>query len=99
MRWFSRNTKSPSGIRQDLVNKLRKVSDSEIIRWVDNTHTNMGISIQELRKNQGTHETALIHASDLTEQAQAVIAAMYVIKERRDSSTVAFERQPGRSST
>lgn len=92
MRWFSRKTKSPAGIRQDLVSKLRRISDSEIIRWVDNTHTNMGLSIQELRKNQGSHEAALIHASDLNEQAQAIIAAMYVIKERRDSSSVMFER-------
>lgn len=97
MRWFSRKTKSPAGIRQDLVNKLRRINDAEIIRWVDNTHTNMGLSIQELRKSQGTHEAALIHASDLNEQAQALSAAMYVIKERRDSSLVMFERQ-GRSS-
>lgn len=91
MRW-PRKTKSPAGIRQDLVNKLRRISDHEILRWVDNIHTGMGQGVQELRKSLGTHEAALIHASDLNEQAQAMMAAMYVLKERRDSSTVTFER-------
>lgn len=98
MRLFNRKAKSPSGIRQDLVDKLRRINDSEIIRWVDNTHTQMGLSIQELRKHQGSHTNALIHASDIHEQTQAIMAAMHVIRERRDGSAIEFERSPDKRS-
>lgn len=88
MRLFRRKQKSPDGIRQDLVNKLRRINDSEILRWIDNIHTGMGLSVQELRKKIGTHEEALMHVSDIREATEALQAALFVLRERRDASTV-----------
>lgn len=86
MRFFSRKQKSPDGIRQDLVNKLQKISDIEILRWIDNIHTGMGLGVQELRKRIGTHDEALMHISDLKESTEALQAALYVLSTRRTTS-------------
>lgn len=79
--------KAIADVRMDLVNKFRKVSDQEILLWVDNTHTGMGQNVQELRKNLGTHDTALIYVADILTGTEALRAAMYVLKERRISDS------------
>lgn len=84
---FLRKRKPLGGADISLVNKFRKVSDQEILRWVDNTHTGLGMNIQELRKNLGTHDTALIYVADIVTGTEALQAAMFVLKERRISDS------------
>lgn len=79
-------SKAPQGekIRERLLNRLRKTTDSELIRWVDNIHTGLGKNIVEMRKGL-THkdsDQALIYIEDTRTGAVSLLAALQVLEER-----------------
>ena len=89
MKWLSPRRAFPeNSIKKGLRLRLRKTSESEILRWVDNAHTGLGKNIQELRKSL-THENtdqALVYIEDIRTGALALLASMDAIQEKRDTS-------------
>lgn len=80
------NKKVDISIKGNVLNKLRKVSDQEVIRWMDNIHSGLGMNIQELRKSSGTYDQALIYLDDISKGAISLLAAVEVMKERRETN-------------
>lgn len=74
----------PSMMQEHLKNRFRKVSNDEIIRWVDNTHTAFGQNIQELRKSlsRDDPQQAWVYMEDIRKGATTLLAAMDIIEER-----------------
>lgn len=71
-------------VKRRLVSRLRKTTDSELIRWVDNIHTGLGRNISEMRKSL-THrdkDQALAYIEDTRTGAVSMLAALQVIEER-----------------
>lgn len=83
MKLFQRKKAPDNSIRGNVLKKLRKVSDQQIIMWVDNIHTGLGKNVQELRKSLGTSDQALIYTEDIRTGAVSLLAAMQVLEERR----------------
>ena len=76
--------KSNDKIKVRLLNRLRKVSDQELIRWIDNIHTGLGMNVSEMRKSL-THENkdqALAYIDDSRTGAVSLLAALQVMEER-----------------
>lgn len=77
-------TRVTSALQQRLRNRLEKVSTDELVRWLDNTHTGMGMNVQELRKSL-THDDksqALVYVEDMRKGATTILAAMDVLEDR-----------------
>jgi hypothetical protein len=72
-------------VKENVLRKLRRVSDSEVMMWVDNIHSGMGKNVQELRKSLGTHDQALTYVEDIRAGAVSLLAAMEIFEERRKS--------------
>jgi len=81
---FNRSMKPDEKIRTRLLNRLRKTSDTELIRWVDNIHTALGQNVSEMRKSltPSGKDQALINIEDIRIGATSLLAAMQVIEER-----------------
>jgi hypothetical protein len=73
-------------VKNSALRKLRKISDHQILQWVDNIHSGLGINIQELRKSLGTNDQALIYAEDIRTGVVSLLAAMEIIEERRTTT-------------
>lgn len=81
-----RNTVPVSDIMEGLMYRLDKVDTSEVIRWVDNIHTGLGMNVQEMRKSllRGDSEQALVYMEDMRTGAISLLAAMNVLGLRND---------------
>lgn len=82
-------TRVTSALQQRLRNRLEKVSTDELVRWLDNTHTGMGMNVQELRKSL-THDDksqALVYVEDMRKGATTILAAMDVLEDRLSPET------------
>jgi hypothetical protein len=78
-----RRKDSTSSIQSDATRKLRRVADIEILRWVDNIHSGLGMNVQELRKSLGNADQSLIYLEDIRRGAYSLLAAIEVMEERR----------------
>jgi hypothetical protein len=79
-----KRTKIDDRIKVKLLNRLSKVSDPDLIRWVDNIHTGLGRNISEMRKSL-THsdkDQALAYIDDSRQGAVSLLAALQVMEER-----------------
>lgn len=80
--------KKKSGIEDDikarLLRRLRKTTDQELIRWIDNIHTGLGRNISEMRKSLTREDPseALAYIDDTRTGAISLLAAMKVLEER-----------------
>lgn len=71
-------------IKIRLLNRLRKVTDQELVRWADNIHTGLGKNISEMRKSL-THsdkDQALAYIDDSRQGAVSLLAALQIMEER-----------------
>jgi hypothetical protein len=76
--------KTDEKIKLRLLNRLRRVSDQELVRWIDNIHTGLGRNVSEMRKSL-THEDtseALTYIDDSRQGAVSLLAALQVMEER-----------------
>lgn len=76
--------KSNEKIKLRTLNRLRSVSDQELIRWVDNIHTGLGRNVSEMRKSltQVDPSEALAYIDDSRQGAVSLLAALQVLEER-----------------
>lgn len=85
---FMKDSKPDEKVRSKLIRRLRKTTDSELIRWVDNIHTGVGKNVSEMRKSltHGNQDQALIYTEDIRTGAVSLLAAMQVLEERFSQS-------------
>ena len=81
LKLFSRH-KSDNPLKIKLINRLQKVSDQELIRWIDNIHTGLGKNISEIRKSLTNEDQALAYIADSHQGVVSLMAALEVLEER-----------------
>lgn len=84
MYFFKRSKVDDVSIKAKLLRRLSKVSDQDLVRWVDNIHTGLGKNISEMRKSltHGDKDQALAYISDSRTGAVSLLAALQVMEER-----------------
>lgn len=81
---FTTRVKMNDRIKARVLKRLRSTSNDELVRWIDNIHTAIGMNVSEMRKSltPGTQDQALVNIEDMREGAVSLLAALQVIEER-----------------
>jgi hypothetical protein len=76
--------KSDEKIKTKVLKRLRATTNDELVRWIDNIHTAIGMNVSETRKNltPGRQDQVLVNIEDMREGAVSLLAALQVIEER-----------------
>jgi hypothetical protein len=81
---FKRRYQPDLSIKNSIVKKLRRTSNEEVVRWLDNAHTGLGKNIMEMRKSlaRGDVDQTLVYAEDSRRGTVTMLAALEVLEER-----------------
>lgn len=81
---FNTRVKSDDKIKTKVYKRLSRANNDELVRWVDNIHTAIGMNVSEMRKNltPGRQDQVLVNIEDMREGAVSLLAALQVIEER-----------------
>ena len=81
---FNKKISIDEKIRTKVYKRLQITTNDELVRWIDNIHTALGLNVSEMRKSliPATQDQALVNIEDMREGAIALLAALQVIEER-----------------
>lgn len=81
---FNKKISIDEKIRTKVYKRLQITTNDELVRWIDNIHTAIGLNVSEMRKSltPATQDQALVNIGDMREGAVSLLAALQVIEER-----------------
>ena len=81
---FYARVKYDEKIKTKVLKRLKVITNDELVRWVDNIHTAIGMNVSEMRKNltPGRQDQVLVNIEDMRTGAVSLLAALQVIEER-----------------
>lgn len=84
---FGKPYRPDLSIKDSIARRLRRTSNEETVRWMDNAHTGMGKNLSEMRKSltRGDVDQTLVYMADARLGAVTILSALEIMEERLTS--------------
>lgn len=80
---FWKKSSPNEDVKRRVLRRLNNTTQEEVVRWLDNIHSGIGLNILEMRKSLSRNpEQALMYLDDIRTGAVSLLAAVQSLESR-----------------
>jgi hypothetical protein len=80
---FWKKSSPNEDVKRRVLRRLNNTTQEEVVRWLDNIHSGIGLNISEMRKSLSRNpEQALMYLDDIRTGAVSLLAAVQSLESR-----------------